>query len=858
MRVKIRFFRLKYLIIMMIAATILYVAIHPDYLYTQKNYFNQEIETLFDVISIIQLKNNSNFDILALRAQPTCTWVYFINHSSKKMNQTEFPVLTKSKIRQYEDLLFYDEDLQNVNFINYPDEKSYAIMTISDDEALSTSNSKFYEHKSYEELQKDSLFIGENCFYNYEIRDDIVGFTLEKYKKGYRYVFAEDYLTQLRIMEPEQSEIRLKEISDKAFKNFKIELSTASLRKILQSTNRYNYFQNRLFYNTGLDKYGFSQAEILGKIDCNNDGEKDFLILILGMRYFNTRLISIDGNSKEIIWDKEFTGTILNRDICIADIDNDSVEEIMISFYSPCYEMPIDHDSTKIFGSTRAGKFLVLENSGNIKEINNKPAAVESIQGFYDYQFSYCKNSNKVLLGLTSHYKTDRKQLLSFDLNSNSIDTLGIDYINIIDIRKEGEGFSVFSIDNNILHKLVLNQEFELIAEHEQELLYDAKQIYNNSVVINNIEYYLLYNREGSLLIDHDLERSHSIPHEIVREPIQIGDILYVVTRNGTAERLKRLKILRNKEINLYLLIIMLAEFLLLTAYLLILQLLKLPLSSPQKNYFIMYSLLGKLHYCSLRGKITKNYELPQKITRKREEAEHIMAEISDKTRLIFIKNLFLLKLFVYEIRIQDELEIIRRLSHDLKNSLLLQKLLTDEYFDQIGSIEYLEKYENLNRDISAVAQTLSNFSHIDKLYLEWLDINQLLRDLVFEYNSHRYFQNIELNLPSDPVMINIDRSLCLIAFKNLLNNALEEITPAQKIVLSLDGYTDTVLITLENPVNQSYQDPAELIHIGFSTKTNGSGIGLPIARVIIERHNGDLRYKLSEGNFIVEIILNP
>ncbi len=852
----LKIFRIKYLVILLILATAIIIFLNPDYIYDQEDFFKLELVEIIDAQSIQKLKNNLFFDYIVLRNMRNLTWFNFFNHESGKMNQKEYEFSTRSILGDKYSNFYYDDDLNRIYLIDYPDSNTYALLTI-DDEMLQTTNHDFFVHESFNDVQKEYYLANGIKFYHYKVVDQAQKTVFENYKDGFRILFSETFSSQLTNNNQSKINDDLEKLAADFSKHFKRHFTIQDIKNILLQARSYDHFKNVAFYNKDNYKYGFVSAEILGKLDCNGDGQKDLLISLNGHRFVYAKLISLDLNTYQPIWVKDLIPDLQIDKITITDLDQDQAEEIMISYYSPCFELPVGHENDNIFGSVRRARFLVLDNQGEIKTVNGKPLAVESEPGFYDFYHYYSVPDKKVLLGMKAQYDNSSKKMLSYDLNSNSIDTLNIAYNYILDIRQEAQNIVVFDRENDLLKRLILSKDFELIREDEVHIPMEIGYIFRERFKIGKNYYYIVKTHEGTILIDSDFKKIHELNFRIKKEPVRIGSDYYFIKELNSRLTLNRLTISRNKAINPDFLIVILLELVILLLYLLLNQLLKLPLSSPQKNYFILYNLLGKLYYCSLRGKITKNYSLPKNVTRKQEHAEQMMSEISDKSHLIYKKNLYIFKYFIYELRSQDELEIIKRISHDLKNDLLLHQILLNELNEKAIDSTLKKKLSVSLGTLSASTYTLSNFSHIDKLYLESVELNQFIADLLMEYFDHQAFNNIKNNLISKSIMIQLDVKLMTIALKNLLNNALEAIRSEQYVLISNEIVADTLLLKIENPMNCPTDKINKFMDIGFSTKESGSGLGLAIARVIIERHDGELLYNVIDGNFVVTLKLN-
>jgi sensor histidine kinase regulating citrate/malate metabolism len=94
------------------------------------------------------------------------------------------------------------------------------------------------------------------------------------------------------------------------------------------------------------------------------------------------------------------------------------------------------------------------------------------------------------------------------------------------------------------------------------------------------------------------------------------------------------------------------------------------------------------------------------------------------------------------------------------------------------------------------------------------------------------------------------------IALTNLIANALEAISVYQHIDLQVTAHKEMCTVTISNPCDCSIMHEDQLYTIGYSTKENGSGLGIPIAKAIIEKHEGSLDIQCLRDMFMVTIAL--
>jgi signal transduction histidine kinase len=96
--------------------------------------------------------------------------------------------------------------------------------------------------------------------------------------------------------------------------------------------------------------------------------------------------------------------------------------------------------------------------------------------------------------------------------------------------------------------------------------------------------------------------------------------------------------------------------------------------------------------------------------------------------------------------------------------------------------------------------------------------------------------------------------------FTNLIQNALEAAPEGGTVRVRVASHGDEhVRVLVENPgVGIPPEMRERIFHPFFTTKARGTGLGLPIARQLVEAHRGTLTMEsngVSETRFIVELL---
>ena len=206
----------------------------------------------------------------------------------------------------------------------------------------------------------------------------------------------------------------------------------------------------------------------------------------------------------------------------------------------------------------------------------------------------------------------------------------------------------------------------------------------------------------------------------------------------------------------------------------------------------------------------------------------------------------------------QRKNDMVMYLAHDLKTPLAsvigYLNLLRDE--KQISE-ELREKYLSVSLDKAERLEDLINeFFEIAKFSLSNITLQysrislvRLLEMLLYEFQPMLHEKNLECNLmvPED-IMIRCDADKIQRVFDNILKNAVIYSFEDTDIDIAVAGQGEVVEITFTNRGDSISEEKLERIFEQFyrldssrSTSSGGAGLGLAIAKQIIELHNGTI-----------------
>lgn len=209
---------------------------------------------------------------------------------------------------------------------------------------------------------------------------------------------------------------------------------------------------------------------------------------------------------------------------------------------------------------------------------------------------------------------------------------------------------------------------------------------------------------------------------------------------------------------------------------------------------------------------------------------------------------------------------MVSNISHQLKTPLTSLKMFNELLLD--GAVddpsvkqEFLEKsFIQLDR-MEWLIHTLLKMARLETGVIELSKdesdlsktINDEVKSLIFSANRKR--QSIEVNNIDEPINFVHDRRWISEALRNIIKNAIDYTQEGGKISIDVDK--SKTFITIKIKDNGVGIDPRDISHIferfyqGANSKKlskKGTGIGLSLSKLIIEKHGGIIEVESEQG----------
>lgn len=294
---------------------------------------------------------------------------------------------------------------------------------------------------------------------------------------------------------------------------------------------------------------------------------------------------------------------------------------------------------------------------------------------------------------------------------------------------------------------------------------------------------------------------------------------------------------------------------------------------------------ISQLNFSGADNNFSLDKLIPGKPKLVKLKQEDGILRLSMHTTTFFIKDHKITLLSIQDIRNeiqQEEIEIwqklIRVLTHEIMNSAgpitSLSATLSDTFKEdvnphKIGEKTYdqvligLQAIQKRSRGLAKFVETYRNLTKLPKPVFTQVSSTELLEHLHLLMKEELEQESVSMYAAAEPVdlLLTIDEKMFTQVLINLVKNAIEALKgrPNKSIRITIKE-TDNgrVFMKMEDNGIGIPEEVLERIFIPFfTTRENGSGIGLSLSRQIMSLHGGTINIRSKEGEGTsVELLL--
>jgi signal transduction histidine kinase len=189
--------------------------------------------------------------------------------------------------------------------------------------------------------------------------------------------------------------------------------------------------------------------------------------------------------------------------------------------------------------------------------------------------------------------------------------------------------------------------------------------------------------------------------------------------------------------------------------------------------------------------------------------------------------------------------ELAAGVAHEIRNPLTTLRGFT-QMMNENTNLEANKRYAKIMIDeINRINFIVSEFMVLSKPHIvqfSLIDLSISIKNVITLLNTQAIIKNIEIipEFVGDRFFIKCEENQMKQVLANLIKNSIEAIPQGGKIHVRIEQQDDQLVISV---TDNGVGIPREKIHLlgtpFYTTKTEGTGLGLMVSKKIIQNHNG-------------------
>lgn len=204
--------------------------------------------------------------------------------------------------------------------------------------------------------------------------------------------------------------------------------------------------------------------------------------------------------------------------------------------------------------------------------------------------------------------------------------------------------------------------------------------------------------------------------------------------------------------------------------------------------------------------------------------------------------------------------ELAAGVAHEIRNPLTSLKGFTKMIYENTDNESNKKFLKIMNDEINRINFIVSEFMVLSKPHIvnfSITDLSKIIGNVITLLNTQAIMKNIEIcpQFLGDSFLLKCEENQIKQVLANIIKNSIEAMPEGGKIYILLEKKESYFVISIiDNGVGISEDTIPLLGKPFFTTKTEGTGLGLMVSKKIIQNHNGkfEISSDLKKGTTVI------
>lgn len=204
--------------------------------------------------------------------------------------------------------------------------------------------------------------------------------------------------------------------------------------------------------------------------------------------------------------------------------------------------------------------------------------------------------------------------------------------------------------------------------------------------------------------------------------------------------------------------------------------------------------------------------------------------------------------------------KLFRVMTHEIMNTItpiasLSDALSKDSNLDTRAGLETISAS---SKELIRFVESYRSFTRMAPPVRKTIAVDELINRVIQLHHGKTIEQDVSIDyeIRTADLLIYADEGQLMQVFNNLIKNAIQAEATHIRIMADLNAEDQTVINVINNGKPIPQQKREEIFVPFYTTKANGSGIGLSLSRQIMIHHNGALNLVQSDGHSTVFVLV--